>query len=100
MTEIVIRDRWRVRRFDAMNWTIDEWRAPDPSKERGRTKSDGKPRWFNTGNYFSGPVPALSWLVERHALDDGDGQATPREALAIMRRFADDALAALREVVA
>ena len=99
MTEIVVRDRWRVRRFDSMNWTVDEWREPSEDSGRRVAKS-ADARWFNTGNFFSGPVPALSWLVERHALDDGDGQATPREALAIMRRFADDALAALREAVA
>lgn len=56
---------YRIRRFDARNWTIDQLRAPDPSSHF--TKGTA-PKWHHLGVYFGTLDYGLRWCYEHELL--------------------------------
>ena len=76
---INIGDDYRIRRYDARNWTLDQFKAPDPNN---RFTKGTDPRWVHIGVYFGTLDAALRWAYE-HALlaDRSEEELSLKEAL-------------------
>ena len=76
---INIGDDYRIRRYDARNWTLDQFKAPDPTT---RCTKGTDPRWVHIGVYFGTLDAALRWAYE-HALlaDRSEEELGLKEAL-------------------
>lgn len=68
---------YRLARFDARNWKLQQWREPSASREA----SDRSPRWFDTGNFFQNLGPALSYVFERRMREEGEPDESLRDAM-------------------
>ena len=68
---------YRLARFDARNWKLQQWREPSASREA----SDRSPRWFDTGNFFQNLGPALSYVFERRMHEEGEPDESLRDAM-------------------
>ena len=89
---IRLNGRYRLRRYDALNWTLQRWREPDPSSARAKHAG---PRWYDTGRYFQTLGAAVGWAME-DSLRSGERDQSLAEAVAEMRAFYDEAEEALR----
>lgn len=58
----------RLRQYDNRNWTLEEYRAADPSK--ASTKSDEE-KWRPCERYFQSVAQGLNWILEHEMLTDG-----------------------------
>ena len=68
---------YRLARFDARNWKLQQWREPSASREA----SDRSPRWFDTGNFFQNLGPALAYVFERRMREEGEPDESLRDAM-------------------
>ena len=80
---------YRLARFDARNWKLQQWREPSASREA----SDRSPRWFDTGNYFQSLGPALAFVLERRMRDEGEPDETLADAMVRAEGIRDELLA-------
>lgn len=76
---INIGNDYRIRRYDARNWTLDQFKAPNPNN---RFTKGTDPRWVHVGVYFGTLDSALRWAYE-HALlaDKSEEELDLKEAL-------------------
>ena len=91
---ILISDRWRLRYLDKFNYVLEEWRRPKVAEIKGETV-DQSPKWYpingaGYGPFFPSIGAALVWLLNYRMLNDGDGTITLEEAIAEMRRIAEE----------
>ena len=83
--DILISDRWRLRRMDEKNFELEEWRKP--SADNRKAKSD-EPRWYGTGHYFQCVGHALEWLLHHRCINDPGECADLHECLERMEGIA------------
>ena len=69
---------YRLRRFDARNWMLQQWKAPDQSNGRAKTS---EPSWRDTGNFFQRLGPALALVLEMRMRDEGEPDESLRDAM-------------------
>ena len=81
---------YRLRRFDARNWMLQQWKAPDPANGRAKTS---EPSWRDTGNYFQSLGPALAFVLERRMRDEGGPDESLADAMARARSIRDELMA-------
>lgn len=62
--------RYRLVRYDRMNWLMEEFRKPCGNSGARAAKSD-EPRWRSTGHYFGSIGAGVSWLLEHEMLNGG-----------------------------
>lgn len=80
---------YRLRRFDARNWKLQQWREPSAIRET----TDRSPRWFDTGNFFQNLGPALAYVFERRMRDEGGPDEALADAMARARSIRDELMA-------
>lgn len=80
---------YRLARFDARNWKLQQWREPSASREA----SDRSPRWFDTGNFFQRLGPALACVLERRMRDEGGPDESLRDAMERVGVIRDELMA-------
>ena len=80
---------YRLTRFDARNWKLQQFREPSASREA----SDRSPRWFDTGNFFQSLGPALAFVLERRMRDEGGPDESLADAMARARSIRDELMA-------
>ena len=80
---------YRLARFDARNWKLQQWREPSASREA----SDRSPRWFDTGNFFQTIGAALAHVLERRMRDEGEPDESLADATARARSIRDELMA-------
>ena len=80
---------YRLARFDARNWKLQEWREPSAIRE----VSDRSPRWFDTGNFFQTVGAALAYVFERRMRDEGEPDESLADAMARARSIRDELMA-------
>lgn len=68
---------YRLARFDARNWKLQQWREPSASRDA----SDRSPRWFDTGDFFQNLGPALACVFERRMREEGEPDESLRDAM-------------------
>ena len=81
---------YRLRRFDARNWMLQQWKAPDPANGRAKTS---EPSWRDTGNYFQRLGPALAHVFERRMRDEGGPDESLRDAMERVGVIRDELMA-------
>lgn len=92
MAEVIqIADRWRLRKIDAKNYALEEFREP---KETNLTKSS-EPKWREIngagyGPFFQHVGPALEWLLHHRMLNDPGECASVEDAVKRMQEIADE----------
>lgn len=63
---------FRLQKRDKWNWELEEFRAPDSSKERSNKPiKDKAPKWRSMEHYFGSIGAGVSWLLEHELLEDG-----------------------------
>lgn len=75
----------RLKRYDARNWLLEEWR--EPAKGR-RAKSD-EAKWRSCDRYFQSVGAAVLWIAE-HKLLDEDAEVDLKGALREYRAIVDE----------
>lgn len=86
-----INDKWRLRRYDSRNWTIDEMRTPNPNNNFVKINNSSlEPHWINRGVYFQTLEYGLRWCYEHELLSDenADIETDLKGALDEARRIA------------
>lgn len=81
---------YRLRRFDARNWMLQQWREPDPSNGRAKTS---EPSWRDTGNFFQSLGPALAFVFERRVRDEGAPDESLADAIDRVEAIRDELMA-------
>ena len=77
---------YRLARFDARNWKLQQWRAPSEA----RRTNDRSERWMDTGNYFQRLAPALAHVFERRMRDEGEPDESLADAMERAERIRDE----------
>lgn len=80
---------YRLARFDARNWKLQQWREPSASRDA----SDRSPRWFDTGNFFQQVGPALAYVFELRMRDEGAPDESLADAIDRAGRIRDEMIA-------
>lgn len=76
MKTIELGHNYRLRRLDALNWELEQFRVPVQNHRAKGTE----PKWIRTGRYYQTLGGAFAAVYEL-ILKDGDDAADLREAL-------------------
>ena len=90
---INLTDTVRFRTYDRLNWTVDEYRAPERSN--ANTKSH-EPRWVQRQAYFMYLADAVAWAYD-HILLDSDCECDLEGAIRECRNIRDALIASVMD---
>ena len=91
-TEIQVNARWKVARFDDLNWRVFEYREVR-KQNNGRASREGEYDWMPCDAWFGHLEYAIEWIYERETADMGvhrDLKSAIRQMKSIKEQLADD----------
>ena len=71
-TEIIINERWKIVREDALNWQPYQWREVEEIQHFDNNKRAGQFDWFPMKHYFGSLEYAMRWILEKQIADSGE----------------------------